>query len=447
MKGNDLLDKLELIDPAYIEAADKKHTKINFLKWGSIAACICLLISAVIIVPKFISGDKNNPNRSQIDTASKLNENEGKQTPNILPDSNPGGSKNAEGSVDAEGPWEPWTATFNEVVSATDAARKYVPGYFTETLSEEDIATLEPAKKWGYMEYSGTAGFDGTGNLIEVLMDITTNIPEQPVHLNISRDASPRYFETAGVPVLSTSDYIDYTVYQWNMPDGNVLLQADAEINQYHFCFTMKTAQCLVEEAKNDFQMILECFTYWPEGKPDLSVIVAENIPEFINTELTLVEAKSDSDFGKFMPKEVPSGFKNESIQRYKDQNNDYLFGLWTKGYDELRWKIAAYSEQDSNRLTGIEETRNYDLSLYPIPRADSVPDELRSIVDNPIFDIEELTIDAIYARAYKSGENGDSKGWRMNFSVRYGDFVVYINSKGVEPEWIYEQLMSLNEN
>lgn len=36
--------------------------------------------------------------------------------------------------------------------------------------------------------------------------------------------------------------------------------------------------------------------------------------------------------------------------------------------------------------------------------------------------------------------------GWRMNFSVRYGDYVVCINSKGVEPEWIYEQLISLNE-
>lgn len=149
MKGNDLLDKLELIDPAYIEAADKKHTKINFLKWGSIAACICLLISAVIIVPKFISGDKNNPNRSQIDTASKLNENEGNRTPDIMPDSNPDGGKAVEGSMDAEGPWEPWTVTFNEVLAVTDAARKYVPGYFTETLSEEDIAALEPAKKWG----------------------------------------------------------------------------------------------------------------------------------------------------------------------------------------------------------------------------------------------------------------------------------------------------------
>ncbi len=54
----------------------------------------------------------------------------------------------------------------------------------------------------------------------------------------------------------------------------------------------------------------------------------------------------------------------------------------------------------------------------------------LRLMVDNPIFDIEELMIDAIPARAYKSGESRDSNGWRMNFSVRYGDFVVNIKAE-----------------
>lgn len=60
---------------------------------------------------------------------------------------------------------------------------------------------------------------------------------------------------------------------------------------------------------------------------------------------------------------------------------------------------------------------------------------------------ISYLLIDVIYARANKSRKRWDSNGWRMNFSVRYSDFVVYINSKGVEIEWIYEQLMSLTEN
>lgn len=50
MNGNELLDKMELIDPAYIEAADaqpnaRRHLRI---KWGALAACICLAIAIAV---------------------------------------------------------------------------------------------------------------------------------------------------------------------------------------------------------------------------------------------------------------------------------------------------------------------------------------------------------------------------------------------------------------
>lgn len=48
MKGNELLNKMELIDPAYVEAADfsPKIIKRNHIRWGVIAACICVLVGA-----------------------------------------------------------------------------------------------------------------------------------------------------------------------------------------------------------------------------------------------------------------------------------------------------------------------------------------------------------------------------------------------------------------
>ena len=45
MNGNELLDKMELIDPAYIEAADAQpnaRRRVR-IKWGALAACICTL--------------------------------------------------------------------------------------------------------------------------------------------------------------------------------------------------------------------------------------------------------------------------------------------------------------------------------------------------------------------------------------------------------------------
>ena len=41
MRGNEFLDKMELIDPAYVEAADAtpKKKKSVWVKWGAVAAC------------------------------------------------------------------------------------------------------------------------------------------------------------------------------------------------------------------------------------------------------------------------------------------------------------------------------------------------------------------------------------------------------------------------
>ena len=51
MRGNELLDKMELIDPAYIEAADTAPNKRKsvWAKWGTLTACLCLV--CVLAVP------------------------------------------------------------------------------------------------------------------------------------------------------------------------------------------------------------------------------------------------------------------------------------------------------------------------------------------------------------------------------------------------------------
>lgn len=48
MKGNEFLDKMELIDPAYVEAADTKQKKKKniWVKWGAMAACLALVFIA-----------------------------------------------------------------------------------------------------------------------------------------------------------------------------------------------------------------------------------------------------------------------------------------------------------------------------------------------------------------------------------------------------------------
>ena len=50
MRGNEFLEKMELIDPAYVEQADKmpKQKKNSIKRWGAIAACLCLAFGLAI---------------------------------------------------------------------------------------------------------------------------------------------------------------------------------------------------------------------------------------------------------------------------------------------------------------------------------------------------------------------------------------------------------------
>ncbi|NLT39659.1 MAG: hypothetical protein GXX89_04260 [Clostridiales bacterium] len=119
----------------------------------------------------------------------------------------------------------------------------------------------------------------------------------------------------------------------------------------------------------------------------------------------------------------------------------------WTKGYSELRWTVSDMTEADAERQTPAANTENYDLSLYPVPRAESVPDYRRETVNDPVFLSYELTQEVVNMRADYSNEPGD-EGVRLRFGVHYSDneMLVEISSKGVSPEWIYEKLMELGD-
>ena len=48
MRGNDLLEKIELIDPAFVEEADRQPVKkkVIWIRWTAMAACFCLIVCA-----------------------------------------------------------------------------------------------------------------------------------------------------------------------------------------------------------------------------------------------------------------------------------------------------------------------------------------------------------------------------------------------------------------
>ncbi|NLF80418.1 MAG: hypothetical protein GX572_04405 [Clostridia bacterium] len=161
--------------------------------------------------------------------------------------------------------------------------------------------------------------------------------------------------------------------------------------------------------------------------------------------QIDVVAAYGDVDFAAYLPRNLPADFAFESAYRLST-GEQFLSVLWSKGMAEIHWRVAALTRDDRARITSVAETQNYDLALYPAPRADSVPSALREIVTDPIFHSEELTLAVVEARVDPSGDAGDITGCRLRFGVAYGEILVEISVKGATAAEVFEMLRHINK-
>ena len=422
MRGQEILDLIGDLDPAYIEAAAQKPRvkKSVWHRWAAMAACFCLLLAMIGVVPNLVQKPVVTPHDITESTH---------QTDPIQ----------AEGEDSTAPVPTPWDAYFNEVCTLVSADRAYIQAIFTEELDDADLNALRPGYWFDDMACSGYAVFDNHGNLLDVILEVDA------VTVRMMADLFQPYRMQTEDLVVSKCGEVEYYIWQYSNED-HVILGADASINGQAVSFMLETTLEEMAQAKVTFQRVLACFAHYGQDKPDLSAIMPDEIPELTDQVFnSLKEAQAEPDFGRYLPSELPDGFEESAIRRFQFQNANYLSAMWSGGMNSLSWVVRSCTTEDANRLTAVQELENYDLSLYPIPRAESVPDELYEIVNDPIFKAEELLLEAVYRRAYKVQDAGDTEGWRMNFSVLYGDILVSVNAKGVDPEWVYQHLIDLN--
>ncbi len=446
MRGNVFLDKLELVDDKYLEEAEQAtgKKKLSWRKYGTIAACFCLLIAGGVGISHLWREKPPMPPVTEGPMATS--------TVEKRDDVDVSGSVPLVQITETACPTEPVTP--KEVFYYNEAApvaieRIYIPRYFEEELKGKKLLAVLPTNEEG-MEMTGKAGFDGEGSLLIVMLTVSTVTvstgQRQTVAVTMSDVGYALSCYAAWSPfgeaetVTSQYNGVEYTLYRCAYDDGaTTALEASMSVGECRFVFSLTTATEELNQAKEAFEQVLVAFSKYTDGMPDLSAVVPEEIPESMDETFSLTEAHAVSVFGEYFLRNVPQGYQQEVIRRYKDKWNDYLSGLWSKGYSDISWKVHFYTDEDASRLTKVSETERYDLALYPIPRAESVPVELQSVVDNPIFAIEELTLDAVWKRAYKVEDESDE--WRMEFSVKYGDILVEVRTEGVTPEWLYEEL------
>lgn len=404
--------------------ARPKHWPIMIKRYTAAFACLVVVLLGVFIIPKLTQHNVtltpgNNPSVLEPGTITPM------------PDSS---SK--------------YTLYFNKAEGQT-AANIYIPGHFWQELTANEIKAVFPMLK-NTSNIKAIANFQSDENGTTLF-----NIDAYA----ISATGLKTYIQLAlGEVVLDyvfdsetkSSDVLDTTVtagYFETEPNSkglkNIIYFTTFKLSDVAYYVELSGAEADKEVVKNEMSEIIGLII--EGGAADLDVFhpVA---PELRDDLLSLDEARSDIDFGAYLPTEIPVGFVFEDARRFINQEQNVLFANWSKGMGYINWQVSLLDDKDKTRITFVTDTKNYDLALYPIPRADSVPDELSEIVDNPIFLINELTLDVVQSRTYEITDVGDELGQRMRFSVLYEDVLVELSVKDVSSEVVFDILQQIKK-
>ena len=236
MNGLELLMKMDLADPAFVEAADRKPEKKRkyWIPAAVVAACLCVVVTALLFATKTQPGIVQPLTKPAMIWSTE---------PVIHPD---------------------WNPKYNEAESYSSGAALYIPGYFKQPLKDSQLKSVLPASLSG----TGQVGFDENGEVVDVLITIAAN-PLVFVALDLPRD-----YVVDGELIVSTCGEVTYTICRW-VNDDKILLMADGKIDGVQCSFTLETNPIEEEKAKIVLEHILWEYAH-AEGIIDLSAIVPE---------------------------------------------------------------------------------------------------------------------------------------------------------------------------
>lgn len=171
-------------------------------------------------------------------------------------------------------------------------------------------------------------------------------------------------------------------------------------------------------------------------------LMTAEDVPEWREEEYASLEAaRQETAFAPWLPAETPAGY-GEFYGRmtWQEGLEHTMYLRWSRGYDDVTMMIyLPEGETVWGGVVDVDRPETYDVRRYPVPRADSVPEEYRETVDHPVFRAEDMSRDLVAARAYTAEDAGDTGGVRMSFSVLHPDnTLVQYDTKGLSVEELW---------
>ena len=174
-------------------------------------------------------------------------------------------------------------------------------------------------------------------------------------------------------------------------------------------------------------------------------LMTAQEVPQWRSAEFSsLEEARQEAEFAPYLPTEDFSGYDEFAGRLTYQEGNEHILHLrWSWGYDDVTIRVEL-PEGDTvwGNVVDVGAPETYDLRLYPIPWADSVPEAYRETVDNPVFRAEDMSRAVVEARAYTPSEQGDTNSLRIRFAVLHADgALVDYSCEGLSVEQVWDMV------
>ncbi|MBR6312064.1 MAG: hypothetical protein IKR51_03720 [Oscillospiraceae bacterium] len=464
---NKLFESLQYIDDEMLtEEIPAAAPKRTWVRWGAAAACLVIAVGAVALLhkpapePAPVGGDR--PIVPVGIPGPEVAAGDRPIVPGGVPEDRTGAPETKPSPPPMPGamPDDPapdvlaWNTVDYSAVSVDMSVASV-----GEPLTKEQLAECLPEIRPEWM--SNAEGYaiywlmDGSGGLAWVELRFTdaergwtiraTLVPEDAVR-------APAFgLEPEPDERVSSFDGHEYRAYRAYYDDADgvrrVWMGADFEKDGIEYTLTTDVVIADRDElyAAIDLRDVMLAYMTGTHYTPDLS---GYQYGEYvlIDRYVTVAEAREDPDFGAYVPAASPAGLEDDFARRYKFEDAaDYLLVSWMGGsgeaYGDLQWIASPVTDEALTRVVSPDEREKYDVSLYPIPWATSVPREDWMTFQDPVFRIGDLTRELVEARAHAS----DDGPVLTHFSVLYDtDVLVRVVSKGVEPEWLYETLKSL---
>lgn len=171
----------------------------------------------------------------------------------------------------------------------------------------------------------------------------------------------------------------------------------------------------------------------------------AADIPAWrADTFSSLEEARQEAAFAPYLPASAPAGYGEfEGTLSYQEGIKNTLFLRWSRGYSDVTVRVSLpEGGAPEGKPVDINDRAAYDVRLYSIPWCDSVPEEYRDTVDNPIFRAQDMTREVVAARSHSYQDAGDIDGPRIDFTIRYPDGTeATYTSKGLSEDALWAMI------